>query len=157
MKFTATGDGFGPDEEGHKSLFDQVARNLPIVTKTNAARKAKNPFFTQPTHGNLPPNSSCCHWRPSYSLHLHFFYQVYTFFFWIVLNNSQPSLRLPLGDSTTILFSSPVLVITLSVFLLDERCGVFRFVAASSLVLGVVLIAKPPLIFGHNKEVDGRH
>jgi len=60
--------------------------------------------------------------------------------------------RLPLGDSTTILFSSPVLVITLSVFLLDERCGVFRFVAACSLVLGVVLIAKPPLIFGHDKE-----
>ena len=66
-------------------------------------------------------------------------------------------LRLPLGDSTTILFSSPVLVITLSVFLLDERCGVFRFAAACSLVLGVVLIAKPPLIFGHNKEVDGRY
>merc|ERR1711934_336734 len=65
--------------------------------------------------------------------------------------------RLPLGDSSTILFSSPVLVITLSVFLLDERCGVFRFGAACSLVLGVVLIAKPPLIFGHNKEVDGRY
>jgi len=62
--------------------------------------------------------------------------------------------RLPLGDSTTILFSSPVLVITLSVFLLDEHCGVFRFVASCSLVLGVVLIAKPPLIFGHDEEEE---
>ena len=50
MKSAATGDGFGPDEEGHKSLFDQVARNLPFVTKTNAARKAKKPFsLSQPT------------------------------------------------------------------------------------------------------------
>ena len=56
--------------------------------------------------------------------------------------------RLPLGDSTTILFSSPVLVMALSVFILKEKCGVFRVVAALILVSGVILIAKPPFIFG---------
>ena len=44
-------------------------------------------------------------------------------------------------------------VIALSVFLLKERCGVFRFLAALVLVIGVVLIAKPPMIFGQNEEV----
>ena len=44
-------------------------------------------------------------------------------------------------------------MITLSVFLLNERCGVFRVFAAATLVLGVVLIAKPPLIFGQDEEV----
>ena len=39
--------------------------------------------------------------------------------------------RLPLGDSTTILFSSPVIVMLLSVFILHEGCGVFRLVAAA--------------------------
>ena len=55
--------------------------------------------------------------------------------------------RLPLGDSTTILFSSPVLVMLLSTFLLGERCGLLRVVAASSLLAGVTLISKPPVLF----------
>lgn len=55
--------------------------------------------------------------------------------------------RLPLGDSTTILFSSPVVVMFLSIFILKEKCGVFRVCASASLVLGVVLISKPPLLF----------
>ena len=44
-------------------------------------------------------------------------------------------------------------MIALSVFLLKERCGVFRFLAALVLVIGVVLIAKPPMIYGQNEEV----
>jgi len=60
--------------------------------------------------------------------------------------------RLPLGDSTTILFSSPIIVMTLSIFILNERCGFFRFFATISLITGVVLISKPPIIFGSNME-----
>ena len=56
--------------------------------------------------------------------------------------------RLPLGDATTIFSSSPVLVMVLSVFILKEKCGVFRVLAAVILVSGVILIAKPPFIFG---------
>ena len=60
--------------------------------------------------------------------------------------------RLPLGDSTTILFSSPVIVMVLSMFILKERCGVFRVVAAAGLLSGVILISKPPFIFGQDME-----
>jgi len=56
--------------------------------------------------------------------------------------------RLPLGDSTTILFSSPVFVMIFSICLLREPCGLFRLMAGSSLLTGVVLIAKPPILFG---------
>jgi len=57
--------------------------------------------------------------------------------------------RIPLGDATTILFSSPVIVMGLSIFLLKERCGLFRIFSAISLVAGVILITKPPIIFGN--------
>ena len=63
--------------------------------------------------------------------------------------------QLPLGDATTILFSSPVLVMVLSVFFLKEKCGVFRVVAAVTLISGVSLIAKPPFIFGQEEEEEG--
>jgi len=56
--------------------------------------------------------------------------------------------RLPLGDSTTILFSSPVFVMIFSICLLKEACGFFRLMAGSSLLTGVILIAKPPILFG---------
>ena len=61
--------------------------------------------------------------------------------------------RLPLGDSTTILFSSPVIVMVLSMFILHERCGIFRMVAATTLIGGVILISKPPFIFGHDENL----
>ena len=60
--------------------------------------------------------------------------------------------RLPLGDSTTILFSSPVIVMVLSIFILKESCGIFRMIAATTLIGGVVLIAKPPIVFGSDQE-----
>jgi len=64
--------------------------------------------------------------------------------------------RLPLGDSTTIVFSSPVFVMIFSICILKERCGLFRVGAGASLLGGVVLIAKPPIIFGSfdNGEED---
>merc|ERR1719427_267912 len=60
--------------------------------------------------------------------------------------------RLPLGDSTTILFSSPIIVMVLSIFILKETCGVYRVVAGFSLITGVVLIAKPPILFGSDSQ-----
>jgi len=57
--------------------------------------------------------------------------------------------RLPLGDSTTILFSSPVLVMIFSICILKEYCGLFRICAGASLMSGVVLIAKPPILFAN--------
>ena len=58
--------------------------------------------------------------------------------------------RLPLGDSTTILSSSPVIVMMLSTCFLREQCGVYRVVAATGLLAGVILISKPPFIFAQD-------
>lgn len=55
--------------------------------------------------------------------------------------------RLPLGDATTIIFSSPVFVMVLSFIILREPCGFFRAIIIALLLTGVILIAKPPFIF----------
>lgn len=61
--------------------------------------------------------------------------------------------RLPLGDATTIIFSSPVVVMVLSFIFLKEPCGFFRTLIVCMLVTGVVLIAKPPFIFHGDVEL----
>lgn len=55
--------------------------------------------------------------------------------------------KLPLGDATTIIFSSPVIVIALSFIFLREPCGLLRVVVICALMLGVTLVAKPPFLF----------
>ncbi|XP_065336285.1 solute carrier family 35 member G1-like isoform X1 [Cloeon dipterum] len=55
--------------------------------------------------------------------------------------------RLPLGDATSIIFSSPVFVLIMSFAFLRELCGTFRVVIAITLVTGLVLITRPPFIF----------
>lgn len=55
--------------------------------------------------------------------------------------------ELPLGDATTIIFSSPVIVIALSFLFLKEPCGVLRIVVVCTLLAGVVLVARPPFLF----------
>ncbi|PNF41026.1 hypothetical protein B7P43_G08826 [Cryptotermes secundus] len=55
--------------------------------------------------------------------------------------------RLPLGDATTIIFSSPVFVMIMSFLFLREPCGFFRTLIVCLLLTGVVLISKPPFIF----------
>lgn len=66
--------------------------------------------------------------------------------------------RLPLGDATTIIFSSPVFVMILSFLFLREPCGFFRTLIVCLLLTGVVLISKPPFIFqsfAHEYDVFG--
>jgi drug/metabolite transporter (DMT)-like permease len=55
--------------------------------------------------------------------------------------------HLPLGDATTIIFSSPVFVLIMSFLFLHEPCGFFRTMIVCLLLTGVVLISKPPFIF----------
>ncbi|XP_017890230.1 solute carrier family 35 member G1-like [Ceratina calcarata] len=55
--------------------------------------------------------------------------------------------KLPIGDATTIIFSSPVIVIALSFVLLKEPCGVLRVVVMCALFAGVVFVSKPPFLF----------
>ncbi|XP_067010576.2 solute carrier family 35 member G1 [Anabrus simplex] len=61
--------------------------------------------------------------------------------------------RLPLGDATTIIFSSPVVVMILSFLFLKEPCGFFRTLVIFMLITGVILISKPPFLF----HIDSEH
>ncbi|XP_076233908.1 solute carrier family 35 member G1 [Calliopsis andreniformis] len=55
--------------------------------------------------------------------------------------------KLPIGDATTIIFSSPVIVIALSFIFLKEPCGILRVVVMCALFAGVVFVSKPPFLF----------
>ena len=54
--------------------------------------------------------------------------------------------RLPVGDAATIIFSSPIFVMIFSHVILREHCGLYRVFVISLLLLGVVLIARPPFL-----------
>lgn len=77
----------------------------------------------------------------------------YVFFFQGLVGGMTLSLlyysfrELPLGDATTIIFSSPVIVIALSFLFLKEPCGVLRIVVVCTLFAGVILVARPPFLF----------
>ncbi|XP_063227141.1 solute carrier family 35 member G1-like [Bacillus rossius redtenbacheri] len=65
--------------------------------------------------------------------------------------------RLPLGDATTIIFSSPMFVMILSFIFLREPCGFFRTTVVFLLLSGLVLISKPPFIFQAMSHQEHRH
>ena len=56
------------------------------------------------------------------------------------------SIRLPVGDAATIIFCSPIFVMIFSHILLREHCGIYRFIVIGFLMIGVILIAKPPFL-----------
>ncbi|XP_014216094.1 solute carrier family 35 member G1-like [Copidosoma floridanum] len=60
--------------------------------------------------------------------------------------------KLPIGDATTIVFSSPAIVIVLSFVFLSEPCGVLRIMVICLLTTGVVLVARPPFLFEMSKS-----
>ena len=55
--------------------------------------------------------------------------------------------RLPIGDCTAIFFSTPAVTLLLSTVLLKEHCGVYRLLIGTCLVIGVVIISRPPALF----------
>ena len=66
----------------------------------------------------------------------------------LVLCYYEAMMRLPLGDAGAIMFSSPVFTMVMSVFMLRERCGLYRLLISLVLVAGVVVVSRPPAIFG---------
>ena len=54
---------------------------------------------------------------------------------------------LPLGDATAIFFSSPAFTMVLSMVILKDHCGFFRFIIATVLLGGVVILSRPPSLF----------
>jgi len=60
--------------------------------------------------------------------------------------------RLPIGDCTAIFFSSPAFTLLLSAFLLRDHCGIYRTCIGSILVVGVVIISRPPAFFPRESQ-----
>lgn len=55
---------------------------------------------------------------------------------------------MPLADASVIIFSTPVFVAIFARLFLKEPCGTFNIITVLLTLLGVVLITRPPAIFG---------
>ncbi|XP_065336171.1 solute carrier family 35 member G1-like [Cloeon dipterum] len=60
--------------------------------------------------------------------------------------------RLPLGDSTTVIYSSPIFVVLMSYVFLKEACGFFRTLVIFVLMTGAIFVLQPPIFFQENAE-----
>ncbi|KAI8521451.1 hypothetical protein Bbelb_012050 [Branchiostoma belcheri] len=56
--------------------------------------------------------------------------------------------HIPLGDATTVIFSSPIFIAFFAWLILKEAYGWFNFAVTLTTLAGVVLISKPSFIFG---------
>ena len=71
----------------------------------------------------------------------------------LVLCYYEAMMRLELGDFGAIVFSSPVFTMIFSVFLLKDKCGVYRVIISIILVIGVVIISRPPALFHDDEDM----
>lgn len=58
--------------------------------------------------------------------------------------------HMSLADASVIVFSVPVFVTIFARIFLKEPCGLFNVVTVCLTLIGVILITRPPLIFGHS-------
>ncbi|XP_010746053.2 solute carrier family 35 member G1 [Larimichthys crocea] len=64
--------------------------------------------------------------------------------------------QMPLADATVIMFSNPVFTSLLAWIFLKERCTIWDCVFTVFTITGVILIARPPFIFGqHLRGIEG--
>ncbi|XP_013792497.1 solute carrier family 35 member G1-like, partial [Limulus polyphemus] len=59
-----------------------------------------------------------------------------------------PLQLIPLADASTIIFSSPALVVIFACILLKEPCGLFQVFIVIMSLTGVILISRPSFLFG---------
>ncbi|KAI4889160.1 hypothetical protein NFI96_022742, partial [Prochilodus magdalenae] len=57
-------------------------------------------------------------------------------------------LQMPLADATVIMFSNPVFTALLAWIFLKERCTIWDVIFTVFILTGVILIARPPFLFG---------
>lgn len=68
--------------------------------------------------------------------------------------------HMPLADASVIIFSTPVFVTIFARIFLKEPCGLFNVMTIFVTLIGVVLITRPPIIFGDSipslvdKQID---
>ncbi|XP_077407739.1 solute carrier family 35 member G1 [Vanacampus margaritifer] len=66
--------------------------------------------------------------------------------------------QMPLADATVIMFSNPVFTSLLAWVFLKEKCTIWDCVFTVFTLSGVVLIARPPFIFGeHIQGIEGNY
>ncbi|CAG12625.1 unnamed protein product, partial [Tetraodon nigroviridis] len=66
--------------------------------------------------------------------------------------------QMPLADATVIMFSNPVFTSLLAWIFLKERCTILDCVFTVFTLTGVILIARPPFIFGeHLHGIEGNY
>lgn len=58
--------------------------------------------------------------------------------------------HMPLADASVVVFSVPVFVAIFARLFLKEPCGLFNVISVCLTLIGVVLITRPPLLFGHS-------
>jgi drug/metabolite transporter (DMT)-like permease len=66
-------------------------------------------------------------------------------------------IHLPLAEATVIQYVNPVFAAVLATWLLGERLGIREIVCIAVGLLGVVLVARPAVIFGHAAALDPRY
>ncbi|XP_051969088.1 solute carrier family 35 member G1-like [Xyrauchen texanus] len=84
--------------------------------------------------------------------------RIYLFFRGLLGSNAMillyyAVLQMPLADAMVIMFSNPVFTALLAWIFLKEKCTIWDFVFTAFTLTGVVLIARPPFLFGG--EVPG--
>lgn len=71
--------------------------------------------------------------------------------------------NMPLADASVIIFSTPVFVAIFARVFLKEQCSFFNIVTIVLTLVGVVLITRPPFVFGDSPAVleaeryEGKH
>ena len=61
-------------------------------------------------------------------------------------------------DALCIVFSCPVVTIILSAIFLGDKLTVFKIIAGLQLLIGVILVCKPPFLFGTTGTIpNGGH
>ncbi|XP_029311573.1 solute carrier family 35 member G1 isoform X2 [Cottoperca gobio] len=66
--------------------------------------------------------------------------------------------QMPLADATVIMFSNPVFTSILAWICLKERCTLWDCVFTVFTITGVLLIARPPFLFGERQRgIEGEH
>jgi len=60
--------------------------------------------------------------------------------------------HMPLADASVIVFSVPVVVAIFARIFLKEPCGLFHYITLFLTIIGVLLITRPPFLFGHSTK-----
>lgn len=59
---------------------------------------------------------------------------------------------MPLADASVIVFSVPVVVAVFARIFLKEPCGLFHYFTLFLTMIGVIMITRPPFLFGHSSK-----